>query len=139
SDLSLLHSFLAYDPKFRGGVFLATGDLDGDFKADLLIGVGNGGQPHVNAFRGTDLALLANFNVHDGPAPNQTGAIPLESGGRVALGDVDADGRYEMIFAKGQGTRPRLRAYSLLGGLHEVMTGLAFDPNFSGGVFVGGR
>jgi hypothetical protein len=42
--------FFAFDPRFRGGVNVATGDLDGDGKAELICGAGAGGGPHVKIY-----------------------------------------------------------------------------------------
>jgi hypothetical protein len=47
----LVTEFLAYDPRFRGGVNVATGDLDGDGKAELILGAGPGGGPHVKIYK----------------------------------------------------------------------------------------
>jgi hypothetical protein len=44
-------SFMAYNPAFRGGVHITTGDLDGDGKAELIVAAGPGGGPHVKIFK----------------------------------------------------------------------------------------
>lgn len=45
--------FFAYDPRFRGGVNVAVGELTGDNKMEIVTGAGPGGGPHVRVFSGT--------------------------------------------------------------------------------------
>src|SRR5262249_52273873 len=65
ADGSVLKGFMAYDPAFRGGVFVAAGDVNGDGKADIVTGAGAGGSPHVLAFSGADNAVLHSFLAYD--------------------------------------------------------------------------
>ena len=51
---NVLQEFMAYDPTFTGGVFIAAGDIDGDGQADIVTGPGAGGGPHVRIFSGSD-------------------------------------------------------------------------------------
>jgi hypothetical protein len=60
-----LASFFAYDASFTGGVSVAAADVNGDGLADIVTGAGPGGGPHVKAFSGTDLSLLASFFAYD--------------------------------------------------------------------------
>jgi uncharacterized repeat protein (TIGR01451 family) len=46
-------SFMAYDPAFPGGVLVASGDLNGDGRAEIITGPGPGGGPHVRVFTGS--------------------------------------------------------------------------------------
>src|SRR5439155_17448706 len=51
AGLGVLRSFMAYDPNFRGGVWVAAGDVHGDGRADLITGAGGAGA-HVRLFDG---------------------------------------------------------------------------------------
>jgi hypothetical protein len=52
----LVADFFAFDdPGFRGGVSVATHNMDSDGRADVLAGAGAGGAPRVAVFGGADL------------------------------------------------------------------------------------
>ncbi|WP_442511182.1 Ig-like domain-containing protein [Novipirellula sp. SH528] len=134
-----LHSFFAYDPQFTGGVFVATGDVSGDGFADIITGAGAGGGPHVKVFSGSTGAELASFFAF---SDSFTGGV------RVATGDVNGDAQDDIIVGAGPGGGPHMRVFdghtaSLLpqtGTLtpdHILSDFFAFDPVFTGGVFVG--
>ena len=113
-------------PGFLGGVDVAAGDVDGDGRADIITGAGPGGGPHVHVFSGVDLHELDSFYAYS----------PLFAGGvRVAAGDVDGDGRADIITGAGPGGGPHVRVFSGVD-LHELASFYAFDPTFAGGVSV---
>lgn len=66
-----LGSFLLFERTFNGGVFVSTGDLDGDGRADIITGAGattanNGGQgPLVSLFDDRMWAEIDCFFVDD--------------------------------------------------------------------------
>ena len=103
ADLTELHSFFAFAPTFTGGVFVAAGDLNGDGRADIVVGAGPGGGPHVRAFDGTNLATLANFFAY---VPTFTGGV------RVAVGDATGDRQPDILIGPGPGGGPHVRAFS---------------------------
>ena len=125
-DLSELASFYAYDPAFRGGVFVAAGDIDGDGLADIVTGAGAGGGPHVRVFSGADLSELASFFAYDATFPG---------GVSVAAGDVNGDGLSDIITGAGAGGGPHVRVFSG-DDLSELAGFYAFEPSFAGGVNV---
>jgi hypothetical protein len=124
-------SFMAFDLAFRGGVFVAAGDLNGDGNADVLVSAGDGGGPHVKAFSGKTNALLTSFMAYN---VNFTGGV------RIAANDVDGDGRPDIVTSPGSGGGPNVRSFSglnadpIAGPLGNFM---AYNVDFRGGIYVG--
>ena len=82
-----LAHFLAFERTFRGGVSVAAADLDGDGTVEIVAGAGPGRAPEVRVFdrfgglRQSFLAFEADYR----------------GGVSVAAGDLDADGRAEIV------------------------------------------
>ena len=74
ADLSLVHSFFAFDAGFAGGVFVAAGDVNGDGFDDLITGAGPGGGGHVKIFDALDLHVISSFFAF---GPNFAGGAPV--------------------------------------------------------------
>ncbi|OWK43205.1 hypothetical protein FRUB_02804 [Fimbriiglobus ruber] len=60
-----LANFFAFDPSFTGGVRVAAQDVNGDGKADLILGAGPGGAPRVQILSATGLQSIDNFYAFD--------------------------------------------------------------------------
>jgi hypothetical protein len=45
-----LGSFHPFSPRYRGGVFVATADVNGDGHADVIVGAGPGQPPRVEVY-----------------------------------------------------------------------------------------
>jgi hypothetical protein len=125
ADASVLRAFTPYGP-YAGGVFVAAGDVTGDGFADVITGADAGGGPHVMAFDGVSGAIVHSFFAFD---PAFTGGV------RVAAGDVNGDGKADIIAGLGPGGAPEVRVFDGVdASLLETHT--PYDPTFTGGVFV---
>ncbi len=109
---------------FRGGMTVAVGSIDGSVADQLVTGAGPGGGPLVRTFK-KDGTALSSFYAYDSNFPG---------GVDVALGDVDGDGKAEIITAAGAGGGPHIRIFKVDGTL--VKEFMAYAPNFHGGVNV---
>jgi hypothetical protein len=127
-DGTLRFAFDAFDPAFRGGVTVATGDVNGDGVEDIIVGAGAGGGPHVRVVSGKDLQQIHSFYAFD---PNFTGGV------NVAAGDVNNDGVADVIVGAGAGGGPHVRVFDGKTG-QVIQEFFAYDAAFTGGVNVAG-
>ena len=119
-----LRDFFAFEPTFTGGVRVAAGDVNGDGYADIIVGRGPGGPPEVKVFSVWGNAVLFDFYAFD------AGFI---GGVYVAAGDVNGDGRADLIV--GAGLAPDVRVFNGATGA-KMQDFFAFDPRFQGGARV---
>lgn len=114
---------LVYALSFTGGVLIASGDLDGDGVAEIVTGPGTGGAPHVRVFDGSG-NLRGQFFAY---------ARSFRGGITLAVGDVDGDGRDEIVTGTAVGA-PHVRVFSGSGILKAQW--FAYAQSFRGGVTV---
>jgi hypothetical protein len=93
---------------------------------DIVTGAGAGGGPHVKAFDGRSLQEFRSFFAYE---PGFTGGV------NVAVGDVDGDGKADIITGAGAGGGPHVEVFS--GADNHLETSFfAFNSGFAGGVSV---
>lgn len=135
-DGSVLQEFSAFGGSYKGGVRVATGDVNGDGVADIIAGVGTGGKGRVRVFDGTDgaeeLGPLLEFR------PFGAGYL---GGVYVAAGDVNGDGKADLIVSTGAGSAAEVRVFDLYDGLQKgqtptLLTKFKIDAKVNGGVRV---
>jgi hypothetical protein len=127
-NLALLTEFFAYGSSFTGGVYVAAGDLNGDGHADIITGSGPGGGPHVKAFSGTDLTVLASYFAY---SPSFAGGV------RVGfVPNVNGAGAPGIVTAAGPGGGPDAKVVNA-SATSTLRDFNAFNPAFLGGVYVG--
>ena len=118
--------FFAYGKDYRGGVNIAVGDLNGDGTNEIIAGAGVGGGPHIRIFNKDGKLLSAGWFAE---SPTFRGGV------NVAVGDLNGDGRDEIVSAPGRGGRPEIRIWDSQG--QRVGGGwLAFDASNKSGVEV---
>jgi len=124
-DGKAILNFFAYDKNFRGGVNVAVGDVNGDGRAEIITGAGPGGGPHIRYFNDKGNALGGFFAYDE----------DFRGGVNVAVGDVNGDGRAEIITGAGAGSAPRVKYFNHSG---EILGSfLAYDEDFRDGISVG--
>ncbi len=130
TDLSLKSMFLGADIGFTGGLFVATGDVNGDGKADIIVSQEATGTNTVSVFSGADDGLLGTFTA------DATGFA-----GGVRVGTVKRNGRVEIVTAGGVGSLPRVNFFAFNGTTFDgepADTFFAAMPGFKKGLFVAG-
>jgi hypothetical protein len=104
---------------------VAEGDFTGDGVDEIVTAAGPGGGPHVRVWDGATGALLNEFFAY---AANFTGGV------NVAVGDVNHDGKPDIVTGAGPGGGPHVRVFTQAGVLEGEF--FAYDPAFRGGVSV---
>ena len=128
------------DVGFRGGARSGVGDINGDGVGDLVVSAGFKGGPRVAAFNGVGITspnpvkLFGDLFVFEDS---------LRNGAYVSAGDIDGDGKAELIAGAGPGGAPRVSMFSgaqlLANSKVEIVTFFAGDINNRGGVRMAAR
>jgi hypothetical protein len=92
-----------YGPAFRGGVWVATGDVNGDGTSNVITGAGLGHAPEVKAFSGQDGSVLRDFLAANASVP---------TGVRVASTYIAHTSNTDLVTAGGPGNPAQVDVYS---------------------------
>ena len=114
--------FYAYNPGFRGGVRVASGNLLGG--NNIVTAPGPGGGPDVELYK-EDGSRLGGYYAY----PSGFGG-----GAYVAVGNLKGSGDDEIVTGPGKGGGPDVEIHSSNGA--RVGGFYAYDPGFTGGVRV---
>jgi subtilisin-like proprotein convertase family protein len=133
---TLYNPFQPFGP-YKGGVRVATGDFDGDGNDEIVLATGKKGGGRVDVYDlQPDGTLGIRLDTFLAFAP-----APFAAGVNVAAGDIDNDGRDELVVAGDAKSEGLVRIYSDLNADGQLSDDLVdelvpFGPSFKGGVAV---
>ena len=116
-------------PGYLGEIRVAAGDFTGDGDTDYAFTTGAGVASVIEIVDGRTGAILVPPTALFG---EYTGGLYL------AAGDIDGDGRDQLVVAAGENAPPLVLVYQVSGGGLQLQTSfMAFnDPSFTGGIRV---
>ncbi len=121
----LTKEFQPYGSNYDKGINLAVGELYRNGKLEIVTGTGQGGGPHVRIFDYQGNLIHPGFFAY---------AEHFRGGVNVTVGDVDKDGKNEIITGAGYTGGPHIRVFDRDGNVEAGF--FAYDERFRGGVSV---
>ncbi|OGY78672.1 MAG: hypothetical protein A3B74_04845 [Candidatus Kerfeldbacteria bacterium RIFCSPHIGHO2_02_FULL_42_14] len=119
-------SFQAYSGNFAGGADVAIGDLGGDGVDEIITGAGPGGGSHLRLFRQNG-SFITGFFAYE---------TNMQKGIHIASGDLDCDGKDEIVTGPRYGGGPFIRVFDGQGMPRFTAGFYAFAEDYHGGVEV---
>jgi hypothetical protein len=123
---SELASFFAFDPNFRNGISsISAADLEGDGKADIVVGAAAGGGPVVAVFHGGDFSLAERFYAYNS---SFRGGVEVATGTFAGIGPA-------IVTVPGTGGGPQVELFTY-GSMTPATSFYAGTPTDQGGLAV---
>ena len=120
-------SFLAWPASNQNGGTIAVGDIDGNGYGEIIVGAGRGSGPHIRIFSKNGVNQGLDFFAF---------SKDFHGGVSVAAGDVDGDGKEEIIVGQRSKGQAWVKIYRGDKNRTIVAQWLAYSGNFQGGVNV---
>lgn len=117
-------NFTAFLGTVKTGFSIASGNVLGDPREEVIVGTKSGTANRVRVFS-NDGKLRADFSPY---------ASPFRGGVRVTACDLDADGTEEIVTAPGSGHKPFVRIFDGVGRRVLKKQFAALDGKFTGGL-----
>lgn len=118
---TMLSQFFAFDKSRRGGLDVASGDIDHDGTDEIIVGSGPGQVNEVRIFTQQG-ELLRSFSPYD---------TTFRNGIHVAAADLDGDGLAEIVTVPRIGASD-IRVFDATG--HKISQFMAYGPKFRTGL-----
>ncbi|MFA5359444.1 MAG: S8 family serine peptidase [Patescibacteria group bacterium] len=119
----LVSQFFAFSSTFRGGVNIASADVNNDGKDEIIAAQASAGNSEIKIFNGKG-GFLGSFYAYD----------KFKGGINIAAGDINGDGEDEIISGLSAGKIPEIKIFNSGGALQGQF--LAYVKTFTGGVRV---
>lgn len=126
-DGRTIMNFSPFHPDFRGGVDVATGDIDNNGRDEIITSQNLFGQAWIKTYN-SQAQVLAEFKAY----PDS-----FKGGANVSTADIDNDDEAEIITGTGQNGGPQVRTFEYNGG-NLTTNFMAYSEDFRGGVDVAG-
>ena len=119
-----LRTLPVFPAEFKGGLDVATGDMNGDGTDEIIVGFGKGEKPRVQILNG-DGVILKEFLAYK---------EKFRGGVNVSAADLNGDGIDEIVTGAGAGGGPDVRVFN--GDGEYQWNFYAYTTRFYGGVDV---